>query len=203
VRPLRIRVATRVHIVETTDEIRAATDRAASILSDLGHHIEPQGMLTGVEIEEFLPVWQELIGSIPVADWSLTQPLTRWLGEQGRKLQRKDVSAAIASISQRIIELFGDADLLLTPTVAVAPLPIGALKGMAPLETFRHAAQLGAFTAPFNVSGQPAISVPAALSSIRHPIGVHLVGKRGDDALVLALGRALEERLDWRLHAYE
>jgi amidase len=201
VRPLRIALATRVHIVETTDEIRAATERAAGILSDLGHHVEPHPVLSGVEIDEFLPIWQELIGSIPVADWSLTQPLTRWLGEEGRKLLRKDVSLAIASISQRILDLFGDADMLLTPTVAVAPFAIGVLKGLPPLDTFRRAAELGAFTGPFNISGQPAISVPAALSSARHPIGVQLVGKRGEDAAVLALGRALEERLGWQLHA--
>ena len=192
-----------MHIVTTTEEIRAATERAASILSDLGHHIEPQPVLTGIEVEEFLPIWQELVAAIPVPDWSLTEPLTRWLGEQGKKLQRKDVSAAITSLTQRILGLFGDADMLLTPTVAVAPFPIGTLKGMQPLDTFRRAAQLGAFTGPFNVSGQPAISVPADRSRAGHPIGVQLAGKGGDDATVLALGRALEERLGWRLHAYE
>jgi amidase len=202
VRPLRIRYAPAVHIVETTDEIRAATERAAGILSDFGHRIEPQRALGGVEIDEFLPIWQELIAAIPVADWSLTQPLTRWLGEAGKKLQRRDVSAAIASIGGRILNLFGDADMLLTPTVAVPPVPIGALKGLPPLETFRRAAQLGAFTAPFNISGQPAISVPAGLSGGKHPIGVQLVGRVGDDATVLALGRALEARLGWRQREY-
>ena len=201
VRPLRIRLATQVHIVATTDEIRAATERAASLLSDLGHRIEPEPLLSGIEIDEFLPIWQELVAGIPVPDWSITQPLTRWLGEAGKKLQRRDVSAVIASISERIINLYGDADMLLTPTVAVPPLPIGALKGLPPHATFRRAAELGAFTAPFNVSGQPAISIPAGLSRAGLPIGVQLVGKRGDDATVLALGRALEERLGTRLHA--
>ena len=87
--------------------------------------------------------------------------------------------------------------------MAVPPPPIGALNDMPPLETFRRAAELGAFTAPFNVSGQPAISIPAALSSAGHPIGVQLVGKLRDDATVLALGRALAERLDWRRRAYD
>jgi amidase len=198
VRPLRIRCASGVHIVATTDEIRATTERAAGILAELGHRIEFQPSLSGVEIDEFLPVWQELIANVPVSDWSLTQPLTRWLGEQGRKLQRRDVAAVIASISKRIFAFFGDADMWLTPTVAVPPFPIGALKDLAPLDTFRRAAELGAFTAPFNVSGQPAISVPAALSGAGHPIGVQLVGRPGDDATVLALGRALAERLEWR-----
>jgi amidase len=203
VRPLRIRLATNVHIVSTTDEIRSATERAAQILTDLGHHIEPVAALSGVEIDDFLPIWQELVANVPVPDWTLTQPLTRWLGEQGKKLARKDVATTIASISERILSIFGDVDMWLTPTVAVPPFPIGTLKGMEPLATFHRAAQLGAFTGPFNVTGQPAISVPAALSTARHPIGVQLVGKRGDDAAVLALGRALEERLGWTRRAYE
>ena len=203
VRPLRIRCATSVHIVATTDEIRAATERAAGILAELGHQIEFQPSLSGVEIDEFLPVWQELIANVPVSDWALTQPLTRWLGEQGKKLQRREVAAVIASISERVFALCGDADMWLTPTVAVPPFPIGAMKDLVPLDTFRRAAQLGAFTAPFNVSGQPAMSVPAALSNAGHPIGVQLIGKSRDDATVLALGCALAERLEWRRRAYE
>jgi amidase len=199
VRPLRIRFATSVHIVATTDEIRATTERAARLLAELGHQVEAEPALSGVEIDEFLPIWQELVASVPVPDWSLTEPLTRWLGEQGKKLQRKSVAATIASITARILAIFGDVDMWLTPTVAVPPFPIGTLRGLAPLETFRRAAELGAFTGPFNVSGQPAISLPAGLSRAGHPIGVQLVGRRGDDAAVLALGRALEERLGWEM----
>jgi amidase len=188
-----------VHIVATTDEIRATTERAARLLAELGHQVEAEPALSGVEIDEFLPIWQELVASVPVPDWSLTEPLTRWLGEQGKKLQRKSVAATIASITARILAIFGDVDMWLTPTVAVPPFPIGTLRGLAPLETFRRAAELGAFTGPFNVSGQPAISLPAGLSRAGHPIGVQLVGRRGDDAAVLALGRALEERLGWEM----
>lgn len=197
-RPLRIRLATSVHIVRTTDEIRAATERVAGILSDLGHTVEPQATLSGAEIDEFLPIWQELVANVPVPDWSLTEPLTRWLGERGKKLQRKDVAATIASISERILAIFGDVDMWITPTVAVPPFPIGALRGMEPLATFRKAAELGAFTGPFNVTGQPGVSLPAALSSAGHPIGVQLVGRRGEDATVLAVARAVEERIGWK-----
>ena len=203
VRPLRIRLATEVHIVPTTDEVRAATERAAGMLSEMGHHVEAHPALSGIEIDEFLPIWQELVSNVPVPDWTLTQPLTRWLAAEGKKLQRAAVAASIVSIGQRIAAFFGDVDMWLTPTVAVPPFPIGALQGLPPIEMFRRAAQLGAFTGPFNVSGQPAISIPAALSSAGHPIGVQLVGRRGADATVLALGRALEERLQWRRSVYE
>ena len=203
VRPLRVRLATSVHIVETTDEIRAATERVAAMLSEMGHVVEPEPTVSGAEIDEFLPIWQELVANIPVPDWSLTEPLTRWLGQQGKKLQRRDVAATIASIAERILAIFGDADMWITPTVVVPPFPIGALKGLEPIDTFRKAARLGAFTGPFNVTGQPAISLPAALSTQGHPIGVQLVGRRGDDATVLALGRAVEERIGWTKRAWD
>jgi len=198
VRPLRIRFATDVHIVATSDDVRATVERVASMLRDLGHSVEPQPALSGVTIDEFLPIWQELVAGIPVADWSMTQPLTRWLGEAGKKLVRRDVAARIAMLSERILSIFGDADMWLTPTVAVGPLAIGALRGLRPLEMFQRAAELGAFTAPFNVSGQPAISIPAGVDRNGHPIGVQLVGRCGEDATVLALARALEKPLDFR-----
>lgn len=196
--PLRVHYATSVHIVETSDDVRAAVERAAKILADLGHHVEAQPRLEGVSVDEFLPIWQELVAGVPVADWTLTQPVTLWLREAGKNISRPNISATIASISDRVLEVFGNADVWLTPTVAIAPPPIGAWRDLSPPEVFSRAAELGAFTAPFNVSGQPAISVPAGLSNKGHPIGVQIVGRRGEDATVLALGRALEAALGWR-----
>ncbi len=80
----------------------------------------------------------------------------------------------------------------------MSPFPIGTLNDLPPLETFRKAAELGAFTAPFNVSGQPAISIPTGITKKGHPIGVQLVGRKGDDGTILSLARALEEQIGWR-----
>jgi len=198
VRTLRVRYATDVHVVKSTDDARAAVERAAQILAGLGHQVEAQPQLSGAEIDDFLPIWQQAVANVPVADWSMTQPVTRWLREGGRHLDRREVSAKIASISERVLAVFGDADVWLTPTVAVEPTPIGAWSNLSPDEVFRRAAELGAFTAPFNMSGQPAISIPAALSSQGHPIGVQIVGRCGDDVTVLALGRLLEQAFGWR-----
>jgi len=60
---------------------------------------------------------------------------------------------------------------------------------------FRAAAPIGAFTAPYNVSGQPAASVPAGRSSAGLPIGVQIVGPMQGDRTVLALATALEQAL--------
>jgi Asp-tRNA(Asn)/Glu-tRNA(Gln) amidotransferase A subunit family amidase len=94
--------------------------------------------------------------------------------------------------------LFGDADLWLTPTVCVEPPKVHAWRDLSPPEVFAKAATLGVFTGPFNVSGQPAASIPAGLSSEGHPIGVQLAGRKLADGEVLAVARQLEEAMPWR-----
>ena len=67
-----------------------------------------------------------------------------------------------------------------------------------PAEAFARYAELGPFTAPFNVGGQPAASLPAGFTEDGLPIGVQIAGKPLADALVLALARTLEEAMPWR-----
>jgi amidase len=164
----------------------------------MGHRIEertldlPEGI-----IEEFLPVWQATAAQAPVYDWALTQPVTRWLGEQGMRVDHAEVVRIIRRLGAVVLETFGDADVWITPTVAVAPPAIGAWKHLSPPDTFREATKLGVFTAPFNISGQPAASVPAGRSRLGHPMGVQIAGKPLSDGLVLALARELERRMPW------
>jgi amidase len=195
---LRVCVATDTHVVPTEPDIRSETLRVAKMVADLGHDVDERPTLSGVDVDEFIPIWQINVAGAPVLDWSETQPFTRWLAEGGKGLDPREVAAKIASIADRVLSLFGDADIWLMPTVSIEPLPIGTLRDLPPLEAFHRAAHLGAFTAPFNVSGQPAISIPAGLSSRGHPIGVQIVGRKGEDATVLSLARALEERIGWR-----
>jgi amidase len=197
-RGLRVGLAVRSNHVETEPDIAAAVERVARELSKMGHRIEertldlPEGI-----IEEFLPVWQATAATAPVYDWSLTQPVTRWLGEQGMRVDHAEVVRIIQRLGAVVLETFGDVDVWITPTVAVAPPAIGAWKHLSPPDTFREATRLGVFTAPFNISGQPAASVPAGRSRRGHPIGVQIAGKPLADGLVLALARELEKRMPW------
>jgi amidase len=197
-RGLRIAVAVRSNHVETDPDVAAAVERMASLLSTLGHRVEertldlPEGI-----IDEFLPVWQATAATAPVHDWSLTQPVTRWLGERGMHVDADEVVRIIQRLGAIVLQQFGDVDAWLTPTVAVAPPRIGAWKHLAPPDVFREATKLGVFTAPFNISGQPAASVPAGRSRRGHPIGVQIAGRPLADGLVLALAREIERRAPW------
>jgi amidase len=193
---LRIRVATRAPWGTTHPEIEAATLRVARALEAAGHHLEPAPMFEG-SLAEGLPLWQWLVGSIPIP-LRYVQPVTRWLGEPGRQIARADRNALHDQLTQRILEAFGDVDLWLTPTVVVPPPRVGAWKGLGPADAFEAAALLGAFTAMFNVTGQPAVSLPAGLTTEGLPIGVQLAGRCFEEAKVLAVARELEQRLPWR-----
>ncbi len=197
-RGLRIAVAVHSNHVETEPGVAAAVERVASLLGALGHRIEtrtldlPEGI-----IDEFLPVWQATAATAPVHDWSLTQPVTRWLGEQGMHVDPAEVVRIIQQLGAVVLGQFGDFDAWITPTVAVAPPRIGAWKHLSPPDVFREATKLGVFTAPFNISGQPAASVPAGRSRRGHPIGVQIAGRPLADGLVLALAREIERRAPW------
>ena len=91
-------------------------------------------------------------------------------------------------------------DLLLTPTCAAPPPPLGHFDAApdAPLEGFSQAMPYSVFTSPFNVSGQPGISLPLHWNGDGLPIGVQLVGAYGREDLLIRAAAQLEEAQPWR-----
>src|SRR5262249_4870354 len=118
--------------------------------------------------------------------------------DAGKAYRVAEITMLAEMLARRVAAWFGDVDLWVTPTVPVLPPAIGAWRDLDPAATFDAASKLGPFTAPFNVAGQPAASVPAGLTDAGVPMGVQLAGRRGDDGLVLAVARQLEQALPWR-----
>jgi len=195
--PLTVRFSTRAPMGETHPEIAAAVTRAARLLSDLGHHVEEAPLPHGT-LEEFLPLWQRLIAEMPLAYFPRTQPITRWLAEPGKSLRSEDMLALHRKLAARILADLEAADLWLTPTVAVPPPRVGAFAGRPPAEAFAEAAVLGAFTVAFNLTGQPAASVPLGLTSEGLPMGLQLGARPLREDVVLQVSRQLEEAMPWR-----
>jgi Asp-tRNAAsn/Glu-tRNAGln amidotransferase A subunit and related amidases len=96
---------------------------------------------------------------------------------------------------QRFLARF---DLLITPTVAVPPFALDAL----PIREIDGApvSPLGwtPFTYPFNLTGQPAASVPAGMTASGLPVGLQIVGRRHADRTVLAASAAWEAAAPWQ-----
>jgi amidase len=104
------------------------------------------------------------------------------------------------AISRRIQAFFVDYDALLTPTLAEPPVKLGVLDMMSEdtAAFTRRLWRYTPFTYPFNVTGQPAMSVPLAWNDAGLPIGVQFVGRYGDEAGLFRLAGQLEQARPWQ-----
>ncbi len=194
--------------------IVAAVETVAVQLAGLGHRIvnyawpdiaeaaEAAAMLWQGEIAELVEARATLLGRPPAEDE--IEPLSRrsWLAARGASvLDYLAAKAAQNRVSRRVAASFAAIDVLLLPTTATLPPAIGGLNapGGFDYDYWTEAAYgFAPFSELFNLTGQPAISLPAAMSPEGLPIGIQLVGQFGADALLLALAQSLEDEIGWQ-----
>src|SRR5262245_34509208 len=132
------------------------------------------------------------------------EPLTWALAEQGGKHSAADYLSAVGYA--QLISRFGagwweDHDLLLTPTMGVPPVEIGTMgtgrDDDDPMAPILRAVPSAVFTAGFNASGQPAISLPLHWTDDGLPVGVQLVAALGREDVLLRVAAQLEEAAPW------
>jgi amidase len=203
--PPRLRVAVTsappIDVPIAPECIRALAE-AATLLADLGHDVrdgcpawhEPDLFLT------FIEVWQVGPTLHPV-DESLMTPLNRGLAESARASSAADYARAVARLqmlARRIVAFWSDVDVVLTPTLALTPVPIGwqdAVTGA--IEQLLRNTEFTPFTAVANLTGLPAMSLPLHWSESGLPIGVHAIGPPAGDALLLRLAAEVEAAHPW------
>jgi amidase len=105
--------------------------------------------------------------------------------------------AAERELTSRLNSVFDDADVLLTPATATAPPAIGALQGRGALWTLNVVAGWVPYNGVWNMTGQPAASVPAGFDADGLPRGVQLVGRVNDEATLLSLAAQIERERPW------
>lgn len=195
-------------------ECVTATQEAAALLESLGHEVEeapPAWFDTGY-IENFIAIWTagnaaDIIGLGHVRgkplDLDLLEPLTRQMYEIGSGLAATDVLLGLTylrSLARSIATFWDRHDVLLTPTLAQPPIPIGALnpkEGEEPIKMLENAAEFVPFTPAWNVTGHPGISLPLHQSADGLPIGVQLVGPPAGEELLISLSAQLEQARPW------
>ncbi|MHC1561579.1 amidase [Actinomycetospora sp. C-140] len=205
--PGRRRIALAVDPPIDATEIDPACHQAAeetgALLADLGHDVEPVALrLPDAGVDAFLTLWKVLSLADPVdaADEPRLQPLTRYLRARGREYDGMAAMAALHTVqvvTRAMVAERAGYDAVLTPTVALPPRPVGWFTaGGDPADDFARQIAFTPWTAIANLTGEPAISLPLCWAD-GLPIGVSLRGRRGEEALLLALGAQLEAARPW------
>lgn len=195
------------------DECVEAVKEAVRLLEGLGHRVEEENIDIdpGPLVQSFMTIWatstaweiEHLRGltgrAIQREDF---EPLTWALYEAGKSQQAvpyllclQEAQRIVREMSRRLAPY----DLWLTPTLAEPPVPLGTLDSPEtnPMQGLMRAAGFSPFTPVANLTGQPAMSVPLHWSQEGLPIGVHFVGRYGDEATLLRLAAQLEQARPW------
>jgi amidase len=210
-----MRRAPRDRGIELDAECIAAVDRTARLLAEHGHTVEeshPDALddagamvhfvgIVAANVARALSAWGEKLET-PVGPEDV-EALTWAVAERGRSMGAVDLLANLEyvhSFGRRMAAWWHSGyDLLLTPTAAAPPPPIGFVTSTPgePFRAFIRAAAYGAFTSAFNLSGQPAISLPLHMSVAGLPIGIQLGAAYGREDLLLQIAAQLEQAAPW------
>jgi amidase len=145
-------------------------------------------------------VWQ-VMAALHDEPAELFEPETRALIDAACQLNAVEyvrATAGLRAASRRIVAFLDDFDLLLTPTLAQPPVPIGALEDDDPWVQFANAGRFTAFTQVANITGLPAVSLPLAWNADGLPIGVQLVGRPAGEATLFRVSAQVEQARPWR-----
>lgn len=214
----RLRIGVLTHTPaggSATDPVCAdAATKTAALLSELGHLVEDEyptvmddevftvaySTFVAVGVSTWLELWAERTG-VP-AEIDVLEPGTQTLARFGEMLTAQDAMLSLHHLHRHRARLAAwwesGFDLLLTPTLPEPPLELGvAADAEDPGTALMRAAPFTAYTSQFNVSGQPAITLPLHESPDGLPVGVQLVAPFGREDLLLRVAAQLEEAAPW------
>ncbi|HEY2483307.1 MAG TPA: amidase, partial [Caulobacteraceae bacterium] len=195
-------------------EVEAALRATADLLRRLGHQVEERGL--GIDYRAFyrdvrasgsanfaaeMARWIERIGHEPEEDE--LEPLTWASLRVGRRATGAEAMQSMKDRrlwGARILAFFETCDVYLTPVMGMPPPPVGWIDPvrLEPREVNRRQGQAFPFTPPFNVSGQPSMSLPLAWSADGLPIGMMFTARFADEATLFRLAGQLEKEAPWK-----
>jgi amidase len=213
-RRLRIAFTTTTFGGKAVDaECQAAVAATVRVLQSLGHQVDEGrpvfdgptlgaacGTLLVTGLSASVAAREQQLGR-PAREDEL-EPVTRAAIAMGQQVTGMHYASRFGVINRevrRIGQFFETVDILVTPSLAAPPVPLGTLSTQRlTLDQFQEAMSAYCpFTGAFNATGQPAISLPLHWSASGLPVGVQLVAGFGADALLLQLAAQLEQAMPW------
>jgi amidase len=204
--PLRIAISTKAPPVALTSPgaaQRAVHAGTARLLEQLGHHVSERDPDYGTAQLQFTQSWVRGVYEEAAATGHRTEleRSTRQMAAAGRYLvpprRRQRLLAARPRTTERITALWDEFDVLMTPALASAPIAAEGGYGRAALVAVDIAARMTPFTAVFNLTGQPALTVPIGVDGAGLPTAVQLVGRVGAEDVLYSLAGQLEQAAPW------
>jgi amidase len=197
--------------VPVDPEVRAAIERTATLLEELGHQVveaRPDldldtlfasfGAITGSGMAAMLDREAARRGREITEDD--LEPIGWFMYQRGRAMtgtQYVDAVGAVQAATRAAARFHLDHDILLSPTLATPPLPLGLMNGPDPLTALQAGGRFSPYTSVMNLTGEPSISLPLARTAGGLPIGVMLTAALGEEGLLLRLASQLEAAAPW------
>ncbi|MGA8296918.1 MAG: amidase, partial [Acidimicrobiales bacterium] len=206
--PPRLRIGVTKEPVIADSELDEACDdafeSAVSLLEELGHSVArcPR-IFAPALVPEFELIWAAGAASIPVPAEKERElrPLTRWLRDRGRGADAPRLLSALSTVqiaARQAVVALSSFDVVVTPTLAQRPALVGAIRDDDdPERDFERQKRFTPFTAPANLTGQPAISLPLHWTDDGLPIGIQIIGAPAGETVLLSLAADIERARPW------
>ena len=206
VKGLRIGWSPDLGSVAVDPEVRRVTQEAAQVFGEYGATVEEADFTWDHEhIQEifktiFFSDYAAAFGEAPAARFEQMTPTFQSIIEQARQWPVSRLALALRELEwhrDKVAELFRSFDLLLTPTLATTAFPVEQRPEVIDGRVVDPFWGFNPFNFPFNMSGNTAASVPCGFSKKGLPIGLHIVGRKGVEATVLAASAVFEAARPW------
>ncbi|GGM63773.1 amidase [Longimycelium tulufanense] len=192
--------------VPVEPEYLGAWEDASALLEQLGHDVvDVELAFAEHAVAAVETIWNVVAHSIPT-DPAREQdllPLTRWLRERGSATSAPEFLRALQvahSVARAAVTAHLAFDVVLTPALAHLPPPVGWFSGVDPAQDLARQKAFTPFTTGYNVTGQPALALPLSWTADGLPVAVQLVGRHGEESLLLCLAAQLEQARPWAAH---
>ncbi|HEY7629620.1 MAG TPA: amidase [Thermoleophilaceae bacterium] len=187
-----------------SDQVLGAMRDTAELLRSLGHEVVDHDPDYGEIRHLFAPRWLRGIYDDSrelVADPRQLQRRTRQMAGLGRAitptLVEKARDGGDALLERLRVSTFDNFDVLITPGLAAPPVETGRWEGRGALRTFIGVANWTPGTATWNITGQPAVAVPAGFTDDGLPLSVQIVGRPSAESTLIALSAQIERERPW------
>jgi amidase len=216
--PGKLRIAFSTEVprpnVQPTADVQAVFDATVKLLGELGHTMmektkfdvdwkklyRAQGAVSGAMFAASIDDWTQVLGREPTPEDMET---LAWVSYKGsRKLTASQIGEGLQNMRlgcRQVLALWRDFDVLLSPVTLAPPPRIGHLDpvNLDPKEFNRRQSFVFGYTPPFNMTGQPSLSLPLGMSADGLPIGMMFTARIADEATLFRLAAQLEEAAPW------